>query len=82
VRPETARIDEADVRRLAELIARLSEAQARMVSAVAEGFRSGWLEPAGWERSWRACDLSDEGNLGDALTWLARRKRDAGALVL
>jgi hypothetical protein len=49
-----ARIDEADVRQLAELVARLSPAQQR------------------------ASDLSDEHVLGEAMTWLARRRQAAG----
>jgi hypothetical protein len=72
------RIDESEVRRLAELVARLSPVQQRVVSAVADGFRAGWLDPLRWERYWRASDLSDEAVLGDAMTWLARRQRAAG----
>jgi hypothetical protein len=72
-----ARIDEADVRRLAELVAALSPTQQRVVDAVAEGFRAGWLDPARWERYWRASDLNDEGVLGDAMTWLTRRRHAA-----
>jgi hypothetical protein len=71
-------IDEGDVRRLAELVARLSPVQQRVVSAVADGFRAGWLDPARWERYWRASDLSDETVLGEAMTWLARRRYGAG----
>jgi hypothetical protein len=73
-----ARIDEGDVRRLAELVARLSPVQQRVVAAVANGFRAGWLDPARWERCWRASDLNDEGVLGDAMTWLVRRERSFG----
>jgi hypothetical protein len=73
-----ARIDEGDVRRLAELVARLSPIQQRVVAAVANGFRAGWLDPARWERYWRACDLNDEDVLGDAMTWLVRRERSFG----
>ncbi len=73
-----ARIDEGDVRRLAELVARLSPVQQRVVAAVADGFRAGWLDPARWERYWRASDLNDEGVLGDAMTWLVRRERSFG----
>lgn len=69
-----ALVDEAELRRLASLVARLSPAQQRVVVAVADGFRSGWLEPGKWERYWRRSDLTDEGVLGDAITWLARRK--------
>jgi len=72
------RIDESEVRRLAELVARLSPVQQRVVSAVADGFRAGWLDPSRWERYWRTSDLSDEAVLGDAMTWLARRRRAAG----
>jgi len=49
-----SRIDESEVRRLAELVARLSPVQQRVVSAVADGFRAGWLDPIRWERYWRA----------------------------
>jgi hypothetical protein len=73
-----ARIDEGDVRRLAELVARLSPVQQRVVAAVANGFRAGWLDPARWERYWRASDLNDEGVLGDAMIWLVRRERYFG----
>jgi hypothetical protein len=71
------RIDEADVRRLAELVARLSPTQQRVVDAVADGFRAGWLDPTRWERYWQASDLNDEGVLGDAMTWLTRRRHAA-----
>jgi len=67
-------VDEAELRHLASLVARLSPAQERVVVAVADGFRSGWLEPSGWERYWKQSDLTDESVLGDAMTWLARRK--------
>jgi hypothetical protein len=70
MRALAARIDEADVRRLAELVARLSPKQQRVVDAVA----AGWLDPSRWERYWRACDLNDEQVLGDAITWLSRRR--------
>jgi len=43
-----SRIDEREVRRLAELVARLSPVQQRVVSAVADGFRAGWLDPIRW----------------------------------
>ena len=75
------RIDEADVRQLAELVARLSPKQQRVVDAVADGFRAGWLDPGGWERYWRASDLNDEDVLGDAMTWLTRRRHAAGSWV-
>jgi len=60
------------------LVARLSPVQQRVVSAVADGFRAGWLDPLRWKRYWRASDLSDEAVLGDAMTWLTRRQRAAG----
>jgi hypothetical protein len=72
-----ARIDEVDVRRLAELVARLSPTQQRVVDAVADGFRAGWLDPTRWERYWQASDLNDERVLGDAMTWLTRRRHAA-----
>jgi len=62
---------------LATSSARLSPVQQRVVSAVADGFRAGWLDPIRWERYWRASDLSDEAVLGDAMTWLTRRQRAA-----
>ena len=77
MRALAARIDESDVRRLAELVARLSPAQQRVVDVVADGFRTGWLEPNRWERYWRSCDLNDEHVLGDAITWLTRRRHEA-----
>lgn len=73
-----ANVDEAELGQLAELIARLTPAQQRLVVALADGFRGGWLEPLQWEHAWRGSDLSDEFVLGDALTWLARRPRQAG----
>ena len=54
-----------------------SSAQQRLVIALADGFRGGWLEPFRWERARRGSDLSDEVVLGDARTWLARRPRPA-----
>jgi hypothetical protein len=78
MRALAARIDEADVRQLAELVARLSPAQQRVVDAVADGFRAGWLDPSRWERYWRACDLTDEQVLGEAITWLSRRRAASG----
>ena len=77
MRALAARIDEADVRRLAELVARLSPTQQRVVNTVADGFRAGWLDPSRWERYWRASDLNDEDVLGDAMTWLTRRRHAA-----
>jgi hypothetical protein len=68
-------VDEAELRRLASLVARLSPAQQRVVVAVAEGFRAGWLEPGKWERYWNRSDLTDESVLGDAMTWLVRRRQ-------
>jgi hypothetical protein len=68
-------VDGAELRRLAALVARLSPAQQRVVAAVADGFRAGWLEPGSWERCWTRCDLTDEGVLGDAMTWLTRRRQ-------
>jgi hypothetical protein len=79
MRALAARIDEADVRQLAELVARLSPTQQRVVGAVADGFRAGWLDPTRWERYWRSSDLNDEGVLGDAMTWLTRRRQAADA---
>jgi len=70
-------VDEIDIRKLAEMMARLSPSQQQVVGAVADGFRAGWLDPLSWERSWRGCDLADDWVLADALTWLARRKRRA-----
>jgi hypothetical protein len=71
-------VDEADLGQLAGLVARLTPAQQRLLIALADGFRGGWLEPFQWERAWRSSDLSDEVVLGDARTWLARRPRQRG----
>jgi hypothetical protein len=68
-------VDEAELGRLATMIARLTPAQQRLVAALADSFRGGWLEPFQWEHAWRASDLNDEAVLGDARTWLARRPR-------
>jgi len=68
-------VDEAELRRLAALVARLSPAQQRVVVAVADGFRAGWLEPGNWERYWNRSDLTDEIVLGEAMTWLTRRRQ-------
>jgi hypothetical protein len=68
-------VDEAELGQLATLIARLTPAQQRLVGALADGFRGGWLQPFQWEHAWRGSDLSDEVVLGDARTWLARRPR-------
>jgi hypothetical protein len=74
-------VDEADLGRLASLMARLTPAQQRLVDALADSFRGGWLEPFQWERAWRGSDLNDEVVLGDARTWLTRRPgRPTGVL--
>ena len=66
-------VDEAELGQLARLVSRLTPGQQRLLVALADGFRENWLEPFQWERAWRGSDLSDEGVLGDARTWLARR---------
>jgi hypothetical protein len=71
-------VDEAELARVARVVAQLSPAQQRLMVALADGFRGGWLEPLQWERAWRGSDLDDDGVLSDARTWLARRPRDAG----
>jgi hypothetical protein len=75
-------VDQAELARLARLVAQLSPAQQRLMVALADGFRGGWLEPFQWERAWQGSDLDDDGVLSDARTWLARRSRhtldDAG----
>jgi hypothetical protein len=38
-------VDEAELGRLAALVARLSPGQQQLVAALADGFRGGWLEP-------------------------------------
>ena len=68
-------VDEAELGQLARLVARLTPAQQRLVVALVDGFRGGWLEPFQWERAWQGCDLDDDGVLGDARSWLARRPR-------
>jgi hypothetical protein len=68
-------VDETELGQLATLISRLTPARQRLVAALADGFRGGWLEPFQWERAWRGSDLNDEVVLGDARTWLARRPR-------
>jgi hypothetical protein len=73
-------VDEAELARLARLVARLSPAQQRLMVALADGFRGGWLEPVQWERAWRGSDLSDDGVLGDGRTWLARRPQRSPSL--
>jgi len=70
-----ATVDEAELGQLASLIARLSPAQQRLVAALADGFRGGWLEPLQWERAWRGSNLNDDAVLGEARTWLARHPR-------
>jgi hypothetical protein len=61
-------VDEAELGRLAKLVARRSPAQQRLVVALAAGFRSGRLKPFQWERAWRDSDLNDDGVLDDART--------------
>jgi hypothetical protein len=46
-------LDEAELARLARLVAQLTPAQQRLLVALADGFRGGWLEPVQWERAWR-----------------------------
>ena len=70
-----ATVDEAELGQPASLIARLSPAQQRLVAALADGFRGGWLEPFQWERAWRGSNLNDDVVLGEARTWLARHPR-------
>jgi hypothetical protein len=38
-------VDEAELGQLAGLVARLTPGQQRLVVALADGFRGGWLEP-------------------------------------
>jgi hypothetical protein len=71
----TATVDEAELGQLAALIARLSPRQQQLVTALADGFRGGWLDPSQWEWAWRGSDLNDDAVLGEARTWLARRPR-------
>ena len=68
-------VDEAELGNLARVVARLTPAQQRLLIALADGFRGGWLEPFQWERAWRGSDLDDDGVLSEARTWLARRPR-------
>ena len=70
-----AMVDEAELGNLASLVARLTPAQQRLLVALADGFRGGWLEPLQWERAWRGSDLEDDAVVSDARTWLARRPR-------
>lgn len=74
-------VDEAELGQLATLIARLSPAQQLLVTALADGFRGGWLEPLQWERAWRGSDLNDEAVLSSARTWLARRPGRARSIL-
>ena len=71
---QAAIVDEAELGQLAKLVARLTPGQQRLVVALADGFRGGWLEPLQWERAWRGTDLEDDGVLGDGRTWLVRRR--------
>ena len=73
---QAAIVDEAELGQLARLVSRLTPGQQRLLVALADGFRGNWLEPFQWERAWRGSDLSDEGVLSDARTWLARRPRE------
>jgi hypothetical protein len=71
---QAAIVDEAELGQLARLVARLTPGQQRLLVALVDGFGGNWLEPFQWERAWRGSDLSDEGVLSDARTWLARRQ--------
>jgi hypothetical protein len=71
---QAAIVDEAELGQLAKLVARLTPGQQRLLVALADGFRGGWLEPLQWERAWRGTDLEDDAVLGDARTWLVRRR--------
>jgi hypothetical protein len=68
-----APMDHSDVRMVANLVARLAPAQQRVVVAVADGFRAGWLDEREWERCWRHGDFANEYVLRDVMTWLVRR---------
>ena len=70
-----ASIDEAELGQLAGLIARLTPGQQRLLIALADGFRGGWVEPSQWELAWRGSNLSNDAMHGDARTWLARHSR-------
>jgi hypothetical protein len=59
---QAAIVDEAELGQLAKLVARLTPGQQRLVVALAEGFRGGWLEPLQWERAWRGTDLRTTGS--------------------
>ena len=70
---QAAIVDEAELGQLARLVARLTPGQQRLVVALPMAFGGvGWSRSSG-ERAWRGSDLSDEGVLSDARTWLARR---------
>jgi hypothetical protein len=66
-------IDQADLRMVAGLVARLTPTQQRVAVAVAEAFRDGWLNPDDWDRYWYRCDFNNDSVLRDALTWLVGR---------
>jgi hypothetical protein len=70
---QAAILDEAELGQLARLVARLSPGQRRLVVALADGFRGSWLSRSSGSDAWRGSNLSDEGVLSDARTWLARR---------
>ena len=74
-------LDAADLCRLAELLARLTPAQQRLVATLSEGLRSGWLDPSTWQRLWQRCALTDDGVLGQARTWLVRQAGTAAATL-
>lgn len=71
--PSAPPVDQADLRAVAGLVARLTPAQQRVAIAVADGFRAGWLAPEEWERYWQHHDFGSDGVLRDAMTWLVRR---------
>jgi hypothetical protein len=66
-------VDQAELRAVAGLVARLTPTQQRVAIAVANGFRAGWLAPEEWERYWRDCDFGNDAVLRDVMTWLVRR---------
>jgi hypothetical protein len=66
--PSVRGIDQADLRAVAGLVARLTPAQQRVAIAVADGFRAGWLAPEEWERYWHDHDFGSDGVLRDAMT--------------
>ena len=65
-----AMVDEAELGNLASLVARLTPAQQRLLVALADGFRGGWLEPLQW--SARGAVVIRDDDAQDASTWLAR----------